>query len=151
MTILVLPVPVLEEARCFFEGRGADGCEGTAMIMAGLDGVAHRLVIPDQRATPLPYCSVEVTRQGKLQLAAALGPEDRYVSRIHSHPGLAFHSPADDANPAITHEGALSVVAPFFGLGLRNGLDACAVLVRRGGAWLDVPPGPVRDALVVSG
>lgn len=151
MTILVLPAPVLEEARCFFEGRGADGCEGTAMIMAGPDGVAHRLVIPDQRATPLPYCSVEVTRQGKLELAAALGPEDRYVSRIHSHPGLAFHSPADDANPAITHEGALSVVTPFFGLGLRHGLDACAVLVRRGDSWLDVPLGPVRDALVVSG
>lgn len=151
MTILVLPAPVLEEARRFFEGRGADGCEGTAMIMAGPDGVAHRLVIPDQRATPLPYCSVEVTRQGKLELAAALGPEDRYVSRIHSHPGLAFHSPADDANPAITHEGALSIVTPFFGLGLRHGLDACAVLVRRDGAWLDAPPGPVRDALVVSG
>lgn len=121
------------------------------MIVANTEGVGYRLVIPDQTATPLPHCSVEVTRQGKLELAAALGPEDVYVSRIHSHPGLAFHSPTDNTNPAITHEGALSIVVPFFGLGLRRGLDACAVLVRRDGVWIDVPPGADRDALLVSG
>jgi hypothetical protein len=145
-----MPSYLLEEAREFFEDRGADGCEGTAMIMAGSDGVAHRIVVPDQRATPVPYCSVEVTRQGKFELAAALGPDDRYVSRIHSHPGLAFHSETDDANPAITQEGSLSIVAPFFGLGLRRSLDACAVLVLLDGIWTEVQPGSDRDALVVS-
>ncbi len=120
------------------------------MIMAGPDGVAHQLVIPNQRATPIPYCSVEVTRQGKFDLAAALGPNDRYVSRIHSHPGLAFHSETDNANPAITQEGALSIVVPFFGLGLRRGLAACAVLVLLDGIWTEVGPGAHRDALVVA-
>lgn len=149
MTPLTIPASLLEEARTFFEDRGAMGCEGTAMMMGAPDGVAHRLVIPDQRAVPVPHCSVEVTKQGKFELAVALGPADRYVSRIHSHPGLAFHSPTDDANPAITHDGALSIVVPFFGLGLRRGLDTCAVLVRRSGRWIDVPPGADRDALVV--
>src|SRR5271157_1888480 len=129
---LVISSAILDQARSFFEERGSVGCEGTAMI-AGEAGVATQLVIPDQRAHPIPRCSVEVTRDGKSELAAALGPKEMYVSRIHSHPGLAFHSPADDANPAITYPGALSIVVPFFGLGLRNGLDACAVLVRREG------------------
>jgi len=150
MSALVIPVSLIEKARVFFEDCGAKGCEGTAMIMGGPNGVAHRLVIPDQRATPLPYCSVEVTKRGKFDLLAALGPEDVYVSRIHSHPGLAFHSPTDNANPAITQERALSIVVPFFGLGLRQGLDACAVLVRRRGEWIDVPPGHERDALVAT-
>lgn len=146
----MVPISLLEDARVFFENCGNRGCEGTAMIMSGPDGIAHRLVIPDQRATPLPYCSVEVTRHGKFDLAAALGPDDLYVSRIHSHPGLAFHSETDNANPALTHEGALSIVVPFFGLGLRRGLDACAVLVRRVGEWTEVDAGPERDALVIA-
>ena len=149
MSALVIPVSLLEESRLFFEERGAMGCEGTAMIMSGPDGVGHRLVIPDQRATPVPYCSVEVTRQGKFELLAALGPEDIYVSRIDSHPGLAFHSPTDNANPAITHEGALSIVVPFFGLGLRRGLGACAMLVRRDAQWVEAEADE-RDPLVVS-
>jgi hypothetical protein len=151
MSALVIPVSLLDEARIFFEDCGTIGCEGTAMIMAGPDGIAHRLVIPDQRATPLPYCSVEVTRQGKFDLLAALGPKDVYASRIHSHPGLAFHSPTDDANPAITHEGALSIVVPFFGLGLRRGLDSCAVLVRRRGEWVSVNVEGERESLIAAG
>lgn len=149
MNPLELPVDILDEARAFFELRGANGHEGTAMI-AARDGVASQLVIPDQRATPVPYCSVEVTLSGKLQLAAALRADERYVARIHSHPGLAFHSPTDDANPALTHEGALSIVVPFFGLGLRRGLDACAVLVRREGYWVDLPSGPSRERVVAT-
>jgi hypothetical protein len=138
---------MLEEARAFLEERGSHGCEGTAMI-AGRDGAGTRLVVPDQRATPAPFCCVEVTLQGKLQLATALDPDEVYVARIHSHPGLPFHSPADDANPAITQEGALSIVVPFFGLGLRHGLDACAVFVRRGPRWVEVPAGAEREPLV---
>lgn len=149
MTALSVDARLLDEARTFFEDRGALGCEGTAMIAArGL--TANRLVIPDQRATPAPHCSVEVTLAGKLELASALDPDERYVSRIHSHPGLAFHSPTDDANPALTHEGALSIVVPFFGLGLRHGLAACAILVVRNGRWVDVGAGPARDALVTT-
>jgi hypothetical protein len=145
---LAIPYAVLEQAREFFEERGSYGFEGTAMIAAA-DGENVRLVVPDQVATPAPFCSVEVTRRGKSELALALGPADRYVSRIHSHPALAFHSPTDDANPAITYPGALSIVVPFFGLGLRHGLDACAVLVRRRQRWDEIPSGAERDVLVV--
>lgn len=149
MTALVISAALLDEARAFFEERGSVGCEGTAMIAARA-GIATRMVFPDQRATPAPHCSVEVTLRGKLALAAALDADERYVSRIHSHPGLAFHSASDDANPALTHDGALSIVAPFFGLGLRHGLDACAVLVMSEGRWTDLAAGPARDAHVTT-
>lgn len=149
MTALIVTHEVLEEARRFFEERGSLGCEGTAMI-AALGATGSRLVIPDQRATPAPRCSVEVTPVGKLQLAASLDEDERYVARIHSHPGLAFHSPTDDANPALTHDGALSIVVPFFGLGLRRGLDACAVLVLRDRRWIDLPVGRARRARIAA-
>lgn len=150
MSAVIVATAVLEEARAFFEEKGSFGCEGTAMIAATGSGLADRLVVPDQQASPVPRCRVEVTMTGKLQLAAALGPDDRYVARIHSHPGEAFHSPADDDNPALTFEGAISIVVPYFGLGLRRGLDPCAVLIRQGADWVELAPGPVRDRVLVT-
>jgi hypothetical protein len=139
---------VLEAARDFFESRGAEGCEGTALI-AGIPGEpATPLIIPDQTAVPAPPASVTITAKGDLQLAVALPDTERYVARIHSHPGPAFHSETDDDNPVLTHEGALSIVAPWFGLGLRRGLSACAVYEHHSGIWKSVPAGLDRDALL---
>jgi hypothetical protein len=145
MSRTTVTVEVLEQARAFFEQCGSRGCEGTAMIAAGPDRVGRRLVIPDQRAGPAPRCWVEVTPKGKLQLAAQLPLGETYVSRIHSHPMDAFHSPTDDSNPAITNQGALSIVAPWFGLGLRHGLDACAVYVLSQDGWTYLEVGARRD------
>lgn len=142
-----LDAVLLKQAQGLFEDRGSYGLEGTAMIA----GPAPKLVIPDQLARRTPYgVSVELTVQGQWQLAATLGPNETFVARIHSHPGEAFHSSTDDRNPVITFEGAISIVVPYFGLGLRHGLDACAVLRLTGGAWQDLPPGPERDAWITA-
>jgi len=150
VTPIVISNDVLAEARTFFEECGAKGCEGTAMIAMPTKTGATRLVIPEQCAGAAPHCWVEVTEAGKLALAVTLAADERFVSRIHSDPKEAFHSPADDANPAITHEGALSIVVPYFGRGLAHGLDACAVLRRTGGRWVNLPPGTGRDQYVVA-
>jgi hypothetical protein len=146
---ILVTQPVLEAARTFFEEQGAQGLEGTALIAALDGGPADRLVVPTQQASrEQGGCWVEVPLAGKLECAAALRPGERYVARIHSHPGEAFHSAADDRNPALTHQGALSIVAPFFGLGLRRGLDACAVFLLRGTHWVELPAGPGRAAWI---
>jgi hypothetical protein len=133
----------LESAREFFEDAGARGLEGTGMLAGQrVDGgdLASRFYAPDQRASAGPGTWVEVTERGKTQLALALAPGELWLARIHSHPDAAFHSPTDDANPAITAEGAWSIVVPFFGLGLRRGMASCALFVRREGRWVPVPP-----------
>jgi hypothetical protein len=145
---LVLTPELLETTRSFFEERGSFGLEGTAMIA----GPAQpRLVIPNQHAVrTLHGVCVELTPTGLYELATALTDGERLVARIHSHPAEAFHSPADDRNPAITFDGALSIVVPFFGLGLRHGLDACAVYRRTAGRWEELPAGPQRDRWIVA-
>jgi hypothetical protein len=147
----------LEQARVFFEDRGAHGCEGTALIAAtvSVDApgdvlVGDTVVIPSQEATPVPRASVTVTSAGDLEVVTALTPDQLYVARIHSHPALAFHSPTDDANPALTHEGAYSIVVPYFGLGLRAGLDVCAVFVREDHRWTELGAGTARRHALVS-
>lgn len=145
---LVLTSGVLNKTAAFFEERGAFGLEGTAMIKAGN---VLELVVPRQLAHRDAYghVNVEVPREGQMDLALALGPEEIFVARIHSHPGDAFHSAADDANPIISFEGGLSIVVPFFGLGLRRGLNACAVYRFHAGGWVELPAGPGRDRWVV--
>lgn len=149
------PTPVaasaLEAARSFFEQQGAYGFEGTAMLAGTHVAGITRCVIPDQRPYRTRYgVAVEVTDKGKLELAAALALEELWLARIHSHPGEPFHSRTDDCNPALTAEGALSIVVPFFGLGLRRGLEACAVHVYRAGRWRRVAPADVPAYLVVA-
>jgi hypothetical protein len=150
--MLIIPATTLDEAREVFEAAGSHGQEATA-LMAGevVNGDQHitRLVVPDQRASTGTGCWVEVTEKGKLQLAAALRPRERWLARIHSHPGAAFHSPTDDANPAITAEGSWSIVAPFFGLGLRRGVTACAVHRMERGGWRRLSTDEVPSAVAV--
>ncbi len=152
MTVLRIRAHVLDKAREFLEGVGARGCEGTTFLAGPtVDDIAqaHELVVPDQIAGTYPDCWVEVTREGKLQLAGSLRNDWRYVARLHSHPGEAFHSHTDDRNPGLTAEGSFSIVVPFFGLGLRRGLDACAVLVRRNGEWVPLSQDEVSRMVVV--
>jgi hypothetical protein len=138
---------VLDAVRLFMEDRGAHGLEATAMLAGTTLGAITRAVIPDQ----VGYRSrlgvaVEVTPKGKRQLAGALALDERWHARIHSHPGDAFHSDTDDANPGLTAQGALSIVVPYFGLGLRRGIEACAVFVLDHGRWRGVA---ARDVLEV--
>jgi proteasome lid subunit RPN8/RPN11 len=136
--MLLVPASVLEEARQVFEEAGSHGQEATALLageVLGDDQRITRLLVPEQRASTGGGCWVEVTETGKLQIAVTLSPNERWIARIHSHPGPAFHSATDNANPAITAEGSWSIVVPFFGLGLRRGVKACAVHRMEHGRW----------------
>lgn len=148
MSCLLVGASVLAEARDFLEECGASGKEGTALIAGTLAAGARRLVIPSQEAGTYPNSWVRVTPVGDLEIAAALDRGQRYLCRIHSHPGEAFHSPTDDANPVLTHDGAFSIVVPFFGLGLRHGLGACGVFQLKKERWRELEPGRRRDALI---
>lgn len=150
--MLILPSIALAKARDFFEEAGSRGSEGTALL-AGKEvgGNQHvtRLVVPDQRTGDGEGCWVEVTEAGKFQLLAALGGDERWIARIHSHPGRAYHSSTDDANLVITAEGSWSIVVPYFGLGLRRGLAACAVLRLERGKWRLLKEHEIRESITV--
>jgi hypothetical protein len=155
MTLRVRIGPdVLTAIEAFLTARGAHGAEGTGVVAChpGNSGwwEAALFVAPDQHATVGRFgCSVTVTERGKSELAAASPPDHLYLVRVHSHPGEAFHSDTDDANPALTHDGALSVVVPYFGLGLRRGLDACAAYRLMNGEWVELPGGQGRSQWLV--
>lgn len=152
---LMIGAEILSRAERILTDRGADGLEGTGLLAfrpdAGAIERAVTFIVPDQVAERGQLgCWVKVTERGKRELATRLPAGCRYLARLHSHPGEAFHSATDDANPAITFEGAISIVVPFFGLGLRRGLDACAVFRLSRGRWLPLAPGARRDRWVMT-
>lgn len=148
MSALVVPSFVLDEVRLGMEEAGVVGVEATGFLVAGPDRVARHVIFPDQRAGRSPGCWVQVTERGKVELAVALAHDETYAARIHSHPGYAFHSATDDRNPALRYEGAVSIVVPYYGLGLRAGLHPCGVFVRRSLRWVELCPGPKRDEVI---
>jgi proteasome lid subunit RPN8/RPN11 len=74
------------------------------------------------------------------------------AAQVHSHPGRAFHSEADDAWAIVRHEGALSIVVPNFAAGVNVGnfLQSLATFrLSPDDRWLEVSRGelPLHLAL----
>jgi proteasome lid subunit RPN8/RPN11 len=70
----------------------------------------------------------------------------RILAQVHSHPGDAFHSKADDDWAVIRHEGALSLVLPRFASTamLHNFSEQTATFsLSPDDKWLEVPTGDV--------
>lgn len=56
-----------------------------------------------------------IPQQGMQQLMRVLDEQGlRVAAQVHSHPEHAFHSVADDRWAIVRHQGALSIVLPWF-------------------------------------
>ena len=53
------------------------------------------------------------------------------LAQVHSHPGRAYHSKADDAWAIVRHVGAVSIVVPTFALGTNDQNFECRVATYR--------------------
>lgn len=118
MTILNCPGSLIDETLAHLREGGSQNCE-TVVLWLGTerDGVAavHEVYRPEQEVEVdrfrLPAHSVRAMmgriRETRLHI----------VAQIHSHPGRAFHSKADDAWAIVRRVGAISIVVPFFAQG----------------------------------
>lgn len=64
------------------------------------------------------------------------------LAQVHSHPEEAFHSWVDDREAIVRHNGALSIVAPYFGhdLTAESFSDACAFFtLNSADRWVKLP------------
>jgi len=148
-----VPQGVLDETRAFLYHRGLEGCEGAALWI----GRPHdetiqitRVCVPEQRCIKTPWgIAVDLTEHAHYTLTDQLESGERFVARIHSHPREAYHSDRDDANAVITHEGAISVVVPYFAR-LPLDLPKCAVYrLALGRGWLQLSPAEIQETFKV--
>lgn len=69
------------------------------------------------------------------------------LAQVHSHPGEAYHSAADDRYAIATAEGSYSLVAPDFGKAFA--VSSCAVYRLEDGRWIPVPTADVSRRIRV--
>ena len=74
------------------------------------------------------------------------------AAQVHSHPFEAFHSKADDTWAIVRHEGALSLVVPYFALKTSsvNFMDDAKLFrLTSENRWVEVPNGQIEQWLVI--
>lgn len=145
MTSLRCPSALVAQTLESLRAAGQRGTEGVVLWLAKrslVDGaVIVETFVPEYTARVdvfhIPPSGMSAMmahlRTGKLALAA----------QVHSHPAHAFHSKADDAWAIVRHEGALSIVVPYFAAGVtaENFLEVSATFrLSADDCWLPVMP-----------
>jgi len=96
----------------------------------------------------------EIPRAGMAALMDRLRTQSLYVvSQVHTHPGRAFHSPADDRWAIVRHLGALSIVLPYFAKSttVANFIEQAAVFqLDASNVWNEVGPDDVTGQLRIT-
>jgi proteasome lid subunit RPN8/RPN11 len=129
MTVRVSEEVIAETIDILRRG-GAAGCEAVVLWLGRGERGAERIedaFRPDQHAEKdffhIPPAAVR-------DLMTHLRRTGMHVAaQVHSHPGRAFHSEADDKWAIVRHRNALSLVVPRFAAGttVRNFMDQIAV------------------------
>lgn len=109
----------------FATEREAEGVVYWLGIEAGMQAIITTLAVPD--ANTRYGCVLTTPEANARVLAAMVGTPLVLIGQAHSHPGHKVrHSRFDDEHTFARHEGALSVVVPYFGRrGIR--INRCGV------------------------
>ena len=150
MTVRI-PKEIVARTIAALQKGGAAGCEAVVLWLASGPRGAERIeeaYRPDQIAEKdffrIPPAAMKDLmghlRRTRLHVAA----------QVHSHPGRAFHSQADDEWAIVRHRGALSLVVPRFGAGttVANFMDQTAIYrLSDDDRWVAVPDEDVPQAM----
>lgn len=117
--IIHVPSQVLEKTLVTLREAGNRDAERLVLWIGRTKGnfsVVSSVLIPEQIASVDFF---RVPPNSMAQIVATLREQRNIiVAQVHSHPGEAFHSPADDKWALISRVGALSIVLPRFALGV---------------------------------
>lgn len=115
MPLIRCPVTVVEKTLAILRAGGARDCEALVLWLARRTPGVVDVV----EAYEPPYeASVDYFRippSGMRSIMTRLRRDRLHIcAQVHSHPGKAFHSTADDRWAIVRHQGALSLVVPHF-------------------------------------
>lgn len=127
---------------------GARRHEGLVLWVGGVDARAasvEEILVPPQRALESEEGIGYFIEPGSLfALNRALSERrQKLIAQVHSHPGEAFHSHADDRYAIVTAEGGLSLVVPDFGEAPPD-IAAWAIYRLIDGAWTELDEAEVQ-------
>lgn len=148
-TVYRLTQPILGETWELLREPGSEGLEGVVLWLGRVSAADRADVLAPFFPPQVAYRSedglaVEVPQDALTQIIGALPTGVRILARVHSHPTAAYHSPLDDRNMIIGHEGAISIVVPHFAKGPSQ-LGTCSVnQLERTGRWRPLSPDEIE-------
>jgi proteasome lid subunit RPN8/RPN11 len=106
----------IDESLRFFQKQGKRGHEGVALwpgrLLEGRCEV-QGAIIPVQITGPRMY---QIPADESFRVIKSTAKQNLVIAiQIHSHPGSAYHSEADDEYAFLQHLNAISIVVPDFG------------------------------------
>ena len=111
MTKLTVSATLVEQTILALRAGGANNCE-TVVFWLGQGDIVDEVYRPEQKVA-IDYFHLSGKSMRSLMGHLKMGRR-RILAQVHSHPGEAFHSKADDDWAVIRHQGALSLVLPRF-------------------------------------
>lgn len=148
-----VPRHVLEDTKRALSDFGTRGYEGFVLWVGRMAGDVASVVdilVPPQE--PLrDERGVGYFVDGRVLLAVNQflhARRLRLIAQVHSHPGEAYHSAADDRYAVVTREGGLSIVVPDFARGPAS-LGAWAVYRLTRGTWQRLSDREVDTTFVI--
>lgn len=135
-----IPHNILVETSETLRTFGEQECEGLVLWLGHVkrDNTKYieRILVPPQESIKsedgVGYFVTSETLFSLNKLLSNTGL--RLLAQVHSHPGRAYHSAADDRYCIVTTEGGFSIVVPNFGFGPAN-LYQWAIYQLTKGAW----------------
>jgi len=114
---ILCPSAVVGHTLTHLQEGGHRGCECVVLWLGRRDG--DRIIV-QEAYRPIHTAEADIfwiASEGMDALKSYLR-QKRYMvaAQVHSHPGQAFHSAADDRWAIVRHHGALSLVLPAFAL-----------------------------------
>ncbi|MFA9516582.1 hypothetical protein ACERIT_05095 [Halopenitus sp. H-Gu1] len=146
-----VPTAVLRETQRFIEAHGAEETEAYVFWAGAVtDGEAYitTCVYPTANAR---HGGVKVPLRKMTEINLELRDRDQLVlAQVHSHPGVARHSPVDEEKAVSFHEGFVSIVVPDFGETPVYDLRDCGVYVYTATeGWRLLDDGEIEDQFVI--
>lgn len=152
---VTIPRACADEAQQHMHSVGRDGHEGLALWVGRQDGERFQVEqtwIPAQRHIR--------TDDG---VCVCIGPDELHrinvrlhrekltlLGQIHSHPGRAYHSDADDAYAIATAVGSLSLVVPDYAVRPFALTDIAAYRLEARARWARVPRSALLQLLTIT-
>jgi proteasome lid subunit RPN8/RPN11 len=111
MNKLSIPAELVAKTIEVLQDGGKQECE-TVVFWLGKGDVVDEVYRP-QQSVSVDYFHLPSSSMRSL-MDYLKKDRRRILAQVHSHPGQAFHSKADDEWAVIRHQGALSLVLPRF-------------------------------------
>jgi proteasome lid subunit RPN8/RPN11 len=115
MSVLHCPATLVDATLAALRACGLKGVERVVFWLGRRtpDGNADiaEIHVPEQEAAADYF---HIPPEGMVAFMTHLRRRLMLLAQVHSHPGEAFHSKADDEWAVLRHEGGLSIVVPSF-------------------------------------